>query len=244
MQRPVPIVLVKNDEYWLPFALHVLSGKFDKYVLYDVGSEDCTRSILESFIHENKKYADIFHRFLPDCPPAVQGAFRNSMFAEARADWLFMVDADEVYHPADIELIRNMGFDLDAAAQEGVLYGVFRRLEYAHDLRNVYSGRRTHHRLYHRTAVFTGTHPGEAPLVEQSRHNEIDFPHITCHHFHNAERTSLGDAATHGRVRRKAQHTYRPGELQPTELLSSLPVLQYSFGFPVAPALSVLRGDL
>jgi|SRR5271166_348551 len=241
--KPVPMVLVQNDEYWLPFALNAIAGKFDRYVIYDVGSTDKTPEIIDWFMDHARGNADIFHRKLPDCPPIVQGCFRNSMLAETRAEWAFMVDADEVYARADVGFVAGLGSKLHEAAEDGKLYGVVRRREFSHDLRFSFSAERTHHRLYHRTAIFHGHHPGEAPVVVQNHRNEVHFPYVTCFHFHNTERSSLGDDATHGRSRRKSQHTYRPGEQLPVDLLASLPDLRHELGWEVAPALASLRAE-
>lgn len=241
--QPVPLILVQNDDYWLPYALNCVKGKFNKYVIYDVGSKDLTRDILEDFISEESERADVFFRFLPDCPPVVQGAFRNSMFAEARAEWVFVLDADEVYNAEDVSRIVSIGGVLQEAFEQSngaKIYGVLRRREFSADLKSCYSDLRSHHRLYHRTAIFNGTHPGEYPVVKQHEPTELYFPEVICNHFHNTKRSSLGDEAAQRRVERKTKATYHPGNLEDVDLLSLLPDLQHDLGYPKSPALQGL----
>jgi glycosyltransferase involved in cell wall biosynthesis len=245
--QPVPLILVKNDEFFLPYALDCIKGKFNKYVIYDIGSDDLTKDIIEDFIAEEQAHADIFYRFLPDCPPVVQGALRNSMFAEARADWVFILDADEVYNPEDIVKIQHAATKMQVeyeASSGNKIYGVFRRREFSADLRSSYSDLRGHHRLYHRTAIFNGPHPGEWPLVSQNHNNEVWFDDILCYHFHNALRSSLGDTAAPKRQERKPKATYHPGRPEEFDLLKALPRLRESIDdYPVCPALAVLQKE-
>jgi len=50
----VPTILVKNEAYWLPYVLECLRGKFDRYVIYDVGSTDGTKEIIDEFLYREK----------------------------------------------------------------------------------------------------------------------------------------------------------------------------------------------
>ena len=37
-----PMILAMNDCFWLPYSLESLRGRFNRYVIYDAGSEDGT----------------------------------------------------------------------------------------------------------------------------------------------------------------------------------------------------------
>ena len=231
-----PTILVMNDQYWLPYALESLRGRFERYVIYDAGSEDGTENIIDWFVETED--AEFFVRKLPFAIPAVQGCYRNSMLVEAETEWTFMVDADEVYHP-DSLLDLYHSFDPIHFLDEEK-YGVFKRVELAPNLLHRYMDERTHHRLYRRNAYFTGTHPGEVPRYKQKPSNEYHFD-IACWHFHNALRSPL-EGSVPKRLDRKSQGTYHPGELVPFDLLEELPMLREPInGFPVSPDLEKLQ---
>jgi len=234
-----PTILVMNDRYWLPYALASLRGRFNRYVIYDAGSEDGTENIIDWFTETED--AEFFVRKLPIAVPPIQGCYRNSMLVEAETEWSFMVDADEVYSPESLDNLR-VGFgkrsDWSAA---GKMYGVFDRTEMATNLLHRYSEIRTHHRLYRRDAYFTGTHPGEVPRFKQKAKNEIKFDDVMCWHFHNALRSPL-EGSVPKRLDRKSQGTYHPGELVPFDLLKELPILREPINnFPVSPDLEKLQ---
>lgn len=235
----VPLILVKNEEYWLPFCLESVAGQFERIVLYDIGSEDNTPNIIQWFVDKEKDNTEFFVRLLPHCDPTIQGIFRNSMIAEARSDWYMILDGDELYNPADIEFIKNQ---VEAAMEEAnKLYGMFRRIEVSHDLKQQYDRQRTHHRIYHRTAIFKGTHPGERPFYAQTPEWEVDFPFIKVWHFHNATRSPF-DSKVPSRIKRRSQHTYHPGNLITLDLLKEVPILKKPIeNFAVSPELKELQ---
>jgi hypothetical protein len=237
-----PTILIMNDQYWLPYALESLRGRFNRYVIYDAGSEDGTENIIDWFTETED--AEFFVRKLPFAVPPIQGCYRNSMLVEAETEWTFMVDADEVYHPRHLDSLKSQ-FGL-ISSLDTPLYGVVKRVEMASNLLHRYSEARTHHRLYRRSAYFTGNHPGEAPRYKQKPNNEFEFCHglddpITCWHFHNALRSPL-EGSVPKRLDRKSQGTYHPGELVPFDLLKELPILRKPINdFPVSPDLEKLQ---
>lgn len=235
-----PVVLVCNDEYWLPYALEASKGFFDRYVIYDVGSTDQTRDIIRWFMDTTPK-AHFYTRVLPMVPPSVQGTFRNSMIAEALADFYFILDGDEVYTSQGYEELLRGAY---AMRYEGKLYGVVERIEIDGSLDKRYDRTRVpHHRVYHRNAIWTGSHPGEVPFFTQTAVRERWIDGATCYHFHNAERSSK-DAEVPKRLERRGRSTYRPGELIPFNLLETLPILKKPIeSFPVCPRLAELQRD-
>ena len=238
----VPVVLVLNDEFWLPYALSSVQG-LDRYVIYDVGSKDGTGNIIDWFIEtESKKGADFFVRSFDEVPSiSMQGIFRNSMIAEAQSDWVIILDGDEAYKPTNWWAMKET-CDHTRKYSSDKIYGVFNRTEIGSDLRSCYDEFRTHHRIYHRTAIWKGTHPGEEPVLQQKPYREFPLP-VMCYHFHNAQRSRLEEDVP-GRTRRKHKGTYQPGNLQPFDLLEYLPMLRKPIeNFPVPPELERLQHE-
>lgn len=236
-----PVVLVCNEEYWLPYVLEASRGHFQRYVIYDVGSTDGTRRIIEWF-RDTSPGVEFFVRMLPMVPPAVQGAFRNSMIAEARSPFYLILDGDELYAPAHYAQMHHAAHMLQQMAS-CKLYGMVRRQEWTEDLSRAYGMERNtpHHRIYSRDATFRGTHPGERPHPETGRANEQWFPSIVCHHFHHAARSSR-DAEVPGRAERKDNPTYHRGEALAADLFEALPILRKPIeSFAVAPVLAALQ---
>ncbi len=240
----VPTVLVMNDQYWLPYALKAIQGRFSKYVIYNAGSEDNTGDIIDWFVETSPPHTEFFIRDLPFAIPTVQGCYRNSMLVEAGSEWTLMVDADEVYNPYSLyklSQVRLPGCQGDPEWGQKLKYGVFRRTELESNLLHRYSEERSHHRLYRRNAYFKGTHPGEVPFFKQKPANEIDIPDVMCWHFHNTLRSPL-EGSVPKRLDRKSQGTYHPGELVAFDLLKELPILREPINdFPVSPDLEKLQ---
>ncbi len=227
-----------NDAYWLPYVLESLRGRFNRYVIYDAGSEDGTENIIDWFT--STEDAEFFVRKLPFAIPTIQGCYRNSMLVEAETEWTFMVDGDEVYSQNSLDELQSQ-FDSRLADLDKPLYGVVDRQELDTNLLHKYSELRTHHRLYRRNAYFTGNHPGEAPKYKQKEKNEFLFAEVTCYHFHNALRSPL-EGSVPKRLDRKGQGTYHPGEIVPFNLLDELPILRKPIeAFQVSPDLEKLQ---
>lgn len=244
----VPVILVMNEENWLAYVLGAVQGRFDRYVIYDIGSQDRTWEILQSFINSEKKSADIFYRKLPFIDPLIQGIFRNSMIAEARSEWYFILDGDEVYSQPGLDALADEMANMKKQYEEhGKTYGIIRRVEVMTDLKTAYGQNLDlkHHRVYHRDMIWTGTHPGEIPFVEQKKRNEHWFSKdIICYHFHNCKRSRL-DEDVPKRISRRLKATYHRGEATPIDIFEKLPVLRSRYeDYPVAPELEALWLDV
>lgn len=240
----VPVILVMNEENWLPYCLESVKGRFGRYVIYDVGSEDRTRDIISWFIDTEGKNAKIVYRKLPFVEPIVQGTFRNSMIADALADWYMILDGDELYTPKSLDsLILEMENMKNWYIAANKTYGIARRVEVAGGMKEAYGQdlNLSHHRIYHRKMTWEGTHPGEEATVTQNKRNEHWFSKdVICYHFHNCKRSSL-DEKVPKRMKRRTQGTYHRGELTPIDILDILPILQKRIeDFPVCPELENL----
>lgn len=239
--NPSVMILVKNESFFLPFVLKQCEEIFDSYVIYDIGSTDNTRDIIEWFHKRNKDKADFLIRYMPDLPKEVQGAFRNSMIVEGRRPIYFLLDGDELYTQEDLLHIKKCAEDLKImhAFDTNRKFGVFKRIEMNPELTKQYDRRRSHHRLYSRDCFWTGTHPGEVSGYKQDEKSE-EWYEVNCWHLHNAVR-SPDESLVLKRMERKAKKTYHPGELIELDLLEELPILRTQIEqFPVSPVLEAL----
>lgn len=246
MDNIAALIMVKNEQYFLPYVLESISGIFHRIVIYDIGSEDNTTGIIDWFVDKEKDFTDFFVRKLPNCDPKVQGALRNAMIAEARAPGYVLIDGDEIYHKKDAEKIVPLGQKLLDQHEDNkrIRYGLFRRIEMSEDLTHRYDIEREHHRLYTRDAIWTSTHPGERAYYKQNSKSECDMREtIKVFHFHNALRSPYEDRVP-SRLARKNQHSYHPGKLEPFNLLDELPILRNPIeDWEVSPALKKLQND-
>jgi len=243
IEEVVPLILVSNDDLWLPYVLKSVAKRFGRYVIYDVGSQDKTPEIIESFVHSHAAEHDVYHRKLPMVSKHVQGCFRNSMIAEARSDWVFLLDGDECYSQKGVDGIVDAYHELNREYEmNGKIYGIVRRIEICDDLKTAYGVDLTlgHHRFYHRSAIWDGTHPGEvAHYTQNSMTEKWMEDEIVCHHFHNCRRSSTSDQHALLRDKRKTQATYRRGELKPFNVANHVPLLKKRIGnFMAHPVLA------
>jgi len=241
----VPLIMVCNEAYFLPYVLESISDTFERIVIYDMNSEDDTPKIIDWFM-DKETDTEFFMRKLPYCSPGVQGALRNAMIAEARSDSYILIDGDEIYHPRHSICLPQLGVDLLEAHRTNrkKRYGVIRRIELSTDLTERYDIERDHHRFYTRDAIWMRSHPGERAFYKQNHKSEVNMrSSAKLYHFHNALRSPYEDRVP-GRKNRKAQGSYHPGHLQPFDLLDELPILRNPIeDWPVSPALEKLQND-
>ena len=216
------VVLVSNDEYWLPYALEASRGFFNRYVIYDIGSTDKTLDIINWFVESQKGKSSFYVENFPMLDPKIQGKFRNSMIAEALSEYYFILDGDEVYTPDSYKAILSAAESMNITKQH--LYGVVRRIEIDGDSAYGLDSNIPHHRLYHQKAIWTGKHPGEIPFFKQEPSVEYKIPNAVCFHFHNCTRSSK-DAEVPKRIERRSRGTYRPGEKKKFDVIKALPIL-------------------
>lgn len=234
-----PVILVKDDMHFLPYALESVRGWFSKYIIYDVGSTDGTLDVIDWFVRSEGE-TEFIVRKLPFVDPVVQGTFRNAMIAEAQTDFYMILDADEAYNMIGMSRLRDGFKKLELT---GKPYGLVRRVEMSHDLRQRYDKKRSHHRVYHRKAIWKGTHPGEEAVIPQIPENEFWIEGVECYHFHNCTRSTL-DEDVPKRLERRGKPTYHPGKLMDFNLLDEVPMLRKPVGeFLVNPELEKLQKE-
>ncbi|MHA2063364.1 MAG: glycosyltransferase [Candidatus Thorarchaeota archaeon] len=238
MNNVVPLVLVMNDAYWLPYVLKSIDGWFNKIVIYDAGSEDGTIDICRWF--RDTSTSEVLLEEFPFVPPKAQLAYRNAAIADAQTDYYMLVDGDEIWAERSLVELSNYFEDYRASNKP---YGLVNRTEVNADLNTAYSDGTwlQHHRVYHRTCTWRGTHPGERATIPQKPKTEHRFPDdVVVYHFHNTLRSPLEDKVP-SRVKRKSQSSYHRGGISNIDILERLPILQNRVEkFPVSPELERL----
>ncbi len=108
--------LVKNEEKWLWYSVTSIIAYVDKVLLWDTGSTDNSIQIEKELL---KKYPDKI--VLKSRPQKTADEFtevRQEMLEETFADWILMLDADEVWYGESIkkviDLIKNKGESLES----------------------------------------------------------------------------------------------------------------------------------
>ena len=95
----VGVVLVRNEDRFLPTALQNVSDFCDRFLLFDHTSTDQSLSILEKFAreHDAVELQSITH------PSVSQRALKP---IAGKNVWVFGVDGDEVYDPSGLARLR------------------------------------------------------------------------------------------------------------------------------------------
>jgi glycosyltransferase involved in cell wall biosynthesis len=95
--------IVKNEEKFIWYAINSVIDFLDEIYIWDTGSSDETCKIIESInnpkIHFEKKGM---------CTPLELSNYRNEMIKKTNADWIFILDGDEVWHKDAIEEIVDL----------------------------------------------------------------------------------------------------------------------------------------
>ncbi len=92
-------VLIKNEENFIWFAINSILDYVDEVLVWDNGSKDKTVSIIESIKSSKIKFRDVSKiRF---------EKARQEMIDDTKADWIFLLDGDEIWHDAAISNIKD-----------------------------------------------------------------------------------------------------------------------------------------
>jgi len=115
----VPIVLCKNEEYWIQRVLTSLSNVFTRVIVADTGSTDST-------LEQIAKVKNIHLMSYGNLSPHDLGLCRGWMQAEAKekfgASHVFLCDADELYPTKYLQFIKDNPMPENALS--GFTYGV------------------------------------------------------------------------------------------------------------------------
>lgn len=93
-QSIVPVLLVRNEEYWIRHILKALTNVFPHVIVADTGSTDST--VREAHLVDRVEVYSV-----GELSPKDLGLCRQDMQGVAKrkyaADWMFLVDGDELY---------------------------------------------------------------------------------------------------------------------------------------------------
>lgn len=93
-------MIVRNEEYFIGYAIASIIKHVDKILIYDTGSTDSTVSVIKSFssskIHFEQKGL---------CTRKQLAQLRNEQVQHTRTPWMLNVDGDEIYPQKTIKEI-------------------------------------------------------------------------------------------------------------------------------------------
>ncbi|MFI4954558.1 MAG: glycosyltransferase [Gammaproteobacteria bacterium] len=92
------IMIVRNEEHNLPICLESVRGLFEEIVIVDTGSTDRTKKIAQQF---GAKIIDFI--WVDDFAAA-----RNVSLANATGDYVFWMDADDVFDPPERNKLESL----------------------------------------------------------------------------------------------------------------------------------------
>jgi len=101
--RIVGHCIVKNEERFVWYAINSVVNFLDELYVWDTGSSDKTCEIVKSI--KNKK---IHFEEKGTCTPEELSDYRNEMIKKTNADWIFILDGDEIWHESAIKEIVDL----------------------------------------------------------------------------------------------------------------------------------------
>jgi len=107
--------LVKNEARWLWYSVVSVMDFVDRILLWDTGSSDNTRKIIDEIL---KRYPDkVEFKEVGPVDPKKFSLIRQQMLEKTNADWIILVDGDEVWWADSIrkltDTIRKKGNALE-----------------------------------------------------------------------------------------------------------------------------------
>lgn len=94
--------LVRNEDRWVWYAIASVIDFVDKILVWDTGSTDKTVEIIKSIKSpkiEFREYGPVTKESYPQA--------RQAMLEATRADWMFLLDGDEIWRKKDIGEVIN-----------------------------------------------------------------------------------------------------------------------------------------
>lgn len=96
-------MLVKNEEYFVWFAINSILDHVDEIIIWDTGSTDKTVKIIKTINNPKISFDE-----KGEVNPQEFGRLRNDMVKLTNADWIFILDGDEIWSEAGIEEIVGL----------------------------------------------------------------------------------------------------------------------------------------
>ncbi len=85
-------MMIKNEEQWIWFAIQSILPSVIKIFIYDTGSTDKTKQIIQSI---SSPKIELKEKVVTDRGQLTQ--LRNQMVSETETDWFLLVDGDEIW---------------------------------------------------------------------------------------------------------------------------------------------------
>jgi len=89
--------LVKNEEKFIWYAVNSVIDFVDEILVWDNSSTDNTKSVIHLIASSKIKFAEV---------PGPVAKVRQKMLDQTRADWLFILDGDEVWPEATMSNVK------------------------------------------------------------------------------------------------------------------------------------------
>lgn len=127
------ITTVRNGEIFIKETLESVKNQIYRpieHIIVDDGSEDATIAIIESYKKQNLDYAlELFQPNLQD-----RGKALNYAVSKARAEWIAIIDADDLWHPAKLqqqyECVKSKAIDVLATNSD--IFTDSQKIKYEH----------------------------------------------------------------------------------------------------------------
>ncbi|MBX4205633.1 glycosyltransferase [Candidatus Microgenomates bacterium] len=109
--------LIKNEENFIWFAINSVLPYVDEILVWDMGSVDKTVEIVKSIKSEKLKFKQTSETDV--------SMVRQQMLDETHADWIFILDGDEIWHDEQIQEqtqeIRDNGEKYDVVVNSNTM---------------------------------------------------------------------------------------------------------------------------
>lgn len=231
--------LVKNEDHYLWFAIKSVIGHLDKILIWDTGSTDKTLEIIKLLQKEYPDKIDFQEIGKTDAKGLAQA--RQKMLEQTKADWLLLVDGDEVWWEDSIkkvvEMINNQGENLYALINP--VYNLVGDIYHYQDPsagQYHIKGKIGHFNIRAVNRQIPGLHiKGEYPLegfydedeqLIQEKHQQLEFVDGPILHFSHLPRsTSTGFTLHRRKIKYELGMTFPKGFSYPEVLFLKPPPL-------------------
>lgn len=97
--------LVKNEEYYIKYAILSVLPYVDKMIIFDTGSTDSTVDIIKNIIDTPEYRKKVIFKECGNVDKQGHTDLRNKMIKLTKTDWILLVDGDEVW---DLPQLQNL----------------------------------------------------------------------------------------------------------------------------------------
>jgi hypothetical protein len=224
------ITLVKNEAKFIWYSVMSVLPYVDQIRIWDIGSTDNTRSIIEKILELPESAGKVFFE---DTPMDIfdEEEARQHMLDQISTDWFIVVDADEIWWNDSIEkvidLIQEKGDELESIVVPVILPvgDIFhRQLESAG--RYKFGSHVGHYNLRAIKRSIPGLHSegshgvwgwvdGDGKMIQDRDHKKIGF--VDAPYFHATHLERAGDGKDSDVVKRKMKMKFELGQPFPKD---------------------------